>query len=98
MAAASIYKGSLLRFYLSMSSDSLCRLTRPRGRIDSSNLPDYAHGLSPPLFLLNGFSPSASQIGWKPSPNQQKPAKRGSGTVNLADALGLDGKGNKPLE
>ncbi|KAM0756170.1 S-adenosyl-L-methionine-dependent methyltransferase [Meredithblackwellia eburnea MCA 4105] len=34
-------------------------------------------------------------IGWKPAPTQQKPAKRGSGTINLGDALG-DGT-QKPL-
>jgi NADH dehydrogenase [ubiquinone] 1 alpha subcomplex assembly factor 5 len=31
------------------------------------------------------------QIGWKPSPNQPKPAKRGSGTTNLADVIGDEG-------
>lgn len=49
--------------------------------------------------LEDGSIPATFQImhmiGWKPSPNQQKPAKRGSGTVHLGDALG-DGK-QKPL-
>ncbi|KAI5481487.1 putative methyltransferase c20orf7 mitochondrial precursor [Pseudohyphozyma bogoriensis] len=42
--------------------------------------------------LEDGSIPATFQImhmiGWKPSPTQQKPAKRGSGTVSLKDALG----------
>ncbi|KAL8283706.1 hypothetical protein RQP46_005501 [Phenoliferia psychrophenolica] len=49
--------------------------------------------------LEDGTIPATFQImhmiGWKPSPNQQKPAKRGSGTMNLGDVLG-DGT-QKPL-
>ncbi|KAK4704205.1 NADH dehydrogenase [ubiquinone] 1 alpha subcomplex assembly factor 5, partial [Phenoliferia sp. Uapishka_3] len=50
--------------------------------------------------LEDGSIPATFQImhmiGWKPSPNQQKPAKRGSGKINLGDALG-DGT-QKPLK
>ncbi|GAA6024351.1 hypothetical protein JCM11491_000387 [Sporobolomyces phaffii] len=45
--------------------------------------------------LEDGTIPATFQImhmiGWKPSPNQPKPAKRGSGTTNLADVIGDEG-------
>ncbi|POY73965.1 hypothetical protein BMF94_2973 [Rhodotorula taiwanensis] len=48
--------------------------------------------------LEDGSIPATFQImhmiGWKPDPSQPKPAKRGSGTTNLADAIG---EGHKPL-
>ncbi|GAA5885508.1 hypothetical protein JCM16303_002234 [Sporobolomyces ruberrimus] len=50
--------------------------------------------------LEDGTIPATFQImhmiGWKPSPNQPKPAKRGSGTTNLADVIGDEGA--KPLK
>ncbi|GAA5829527.1 hypothetical protein JCM5353_001282 [Sporobolomyces roseus] len=50
--------------------------------------------------LEDGTIPATFQImhmiGWKPSPNQPKPAKRGSGTTNLADVIGDEG--SKPLK
>ncbi|GAA5983662.1 hypothetical protein JCM5350_000660 [Sporobolomyces pararoseus] len=50
--------------------------------------------------LEDGTIPATFQImhmiGWKPSPNQPKPAKRGSGTTNLADVIGDEGA--RPLK
>ncbi|GAA5894256.1 hypothetical protein JCM5296_004696 [Sporobolomyces johnsonii] len=50
--------------------------------------------------LEDGSIPATFQImhmiGWKPSPNQPKPAKRGSGTTNLADVIGDEG--SRPLK
>ncbi|GAA5914066.1 hypothetical protein JCM6882_001838 [Rhodosporidiobolus microsporus] len=49
--------------------------------------------------LEDGSIPATFQImhmiGWKPDPSQPKPAKRGSGTTNLADVIGDEGF--KPL-
>ncbi|GAA5827968.1 hypothetical protein JCM11251_005671 [Rhodosporidiobolus azoricus] len=49
--------------------------------------------------LEDGTIPATFQImhmiGWKPDPSQPKPAKRGSGTTNLADVIGDEGF--KPL-
>ncbi|BGP28332.1 hypothetical protein JCM10296v2_000064 [Rhodotorula toruloides] len=49
--------------------------------------------------LEDGSIPATFQImhmiGWKPDPSQPKPAKRGSGTTNLADVIGDEG--HKPL-
>ncbi|GAA6026164.1 hypothetical protein JCM8202_005316 [Rhodotorula sphaerocarpa] len=48
--------------------------------------------------LEDGSIPATFQImhmiGWKPDASQQKPAKRGSGTTNIADVIG---EGHKPL-
>ncbi|GAA5875997.1 hypothetical protein JCM3774_002309 [Rhodotorula dairenensis] len=48
--------------------------------------------------LEDGSIPATFQImhmiGWKPDASQPKPAKRGSGTTNLADVIG---EGHKPL-
>ncbi|GAA5857580.1 hypothetical protein JCM9279_005566, partial [Rhodotorula babjevae] len=45
--------------------------------------------------LEDGSIPATFQImhmiGWKPDPSQPKPAKRGSGSTNLADVIGDEG-------
>lgn len=46
----------------------------------------------PPLLSHCWFHESRpSQIGWKPDPSQPKPARRGSGTTNIADVIGDEG-------
>jgi NADH dehydrogenase [ubiquinone] 1 alpha subcomplex assembly factor 5 len=76
LAAASIYRGS----FSSPSFPSLVPLADGAER--DAELHGHEDGTVPATFQI------MHMIGWKPHESQQKPAKRGSGKMNLKDVLG----------
>ena len=110
LAAAEIYKRERMVFLRGRPSiyaqADLCLLlaTELHGLEDGSIPATFQimHMVRPFLVSVLGITMQAlisrfvCQIGWKPSPNQQAPAKRGSGKVSLKDVLGPEGTGAPP--